>query len=151
MLKTGMKGPFRAQDLAEVWYGSERMDLAKLEAFKAMLDGEQPSFEIEYRRPYLYHAAGDEDAEAASGPMEVNEARARMLSSFRQRRGFSSAAPIRKPGFTNCLSFSGCDCGTLRRSNPRVGDGNKVEDTPSGNAPTRGGSQKQPSTFSPVA
>jgi Cft2 family RNA processing exonuclease len=98
VLKTGMKGPFRAQDLAEVWYGSERMDLAKLEAFKAMLDGEQPSFEIEYRRPYLYHAAGDEDAEAASGPMEVNEARARMLSSFPPEAGLFKCSAYPEAG-----------------------------------------------------
>ena len=57
VLETALKGPFRAQDLAEIWYGTAAVDLKKIEALKVLLDGDQTLFESDFRRPYLYHAS----------------------------------------------------------------------------------------------
>ncbi len=98
VLETGMKGPFRAQVLAEVWYGTGEMDLAKVEAFKRLLDGEQSAFKPDFRRPYLYHASEDGDVEAGVGPMEVNEARARLMGGFPPEAGLFKCSAFTDAG-----------------------------------------------------
>lgn len=87
VLETRLKGPFRVQDLAEIWYGTAGLDLEKIEAFKVLLDRAQSQFENDYRRPYLYHAICRDEVEAATGPMEANEARARILEAFPPEAG----------------------------------------------------------------
>ncbi len=98
VLKTEMKGPFRTQELAEIWYGTEEMDVAKLEALKVLLDGDQPFFENDYRRPFLYHATGDDGVEAKRGPMEANEARARIIAAFPPEAGLFKCSAYPEAG-----------------------------------------------------
>lgn len=99
VLETGLKGPFRVQDLAEIWYGTAGMDLEKMEAFKVLLDSEQRQFENDHRRPYLYHATRCDEVETAPGPMEANEARTRILEAFPPEAGLFKCSVFMQAGY----------------------------------------------------
>lgn len=98
VLETAMKGPFRAQDLAEIWYGTAAVDLKKVEAFKVLLDSDQTLFESDFRRPFLFHAARRDVAETAPRPMEANEARARILEAFPPEAGLFKCSVFMQAG-----------------------------------------------------
>ncbi len=85
LLETGMKGALRAQELAEIWHGTEGVGPAEAEGFKALLDEPQTAFVADHRRPYLYHVAEETTEEA--GLMEMNEARVRIQGAFPPEAG----------------------------------------------------------------
>ncbi len=80
VVETGAQGPFRAQELAEMWFGTEMTTPTEVEAFRLLLSDSRAFFEPDYRRAYLFHLK--ETSQAEAGPMEMNEARARMMSDF---------------------------------------------------------------------
>lgn len=84
-VETGTKGPFRAQDLAEIWFGTEATTLSEVEAFRLLLSSKQTAFEPDRKRPFLFHIK--EGEAAPDGPMEMNEARSRILSAFPPEAG----------------------------------------------------------------
>jgi len=87
-LETGGQGLMRVQDLAEIWCGSETASLADMEKFKAVLDGEQDSYIADKRRPYLFRVAVEDNGPTVgAGPMEMNQARARIQEVFPPQTG----------------------------------------------------------------
>ena len=82
--ETGAKGPFRAQELAEIWFGTEMTTPSEVEAFRLLLSDSRAFFEPDYRRAYLFHP---KEASEAAGPMEMNEARAHIMSAFPPEAG----------------------------------------------------------------
>jgi len=80
VVETDAKGPFRVQELAEMWFGSEMTTLSEVEAFRLLLREGRRYFEPDRRRPFLYHVA--ENTAAHNGPMEMNEARLRIQNAF---------------------------------------------------------------------
>ena len=85
VMETGAKGPFRAQELAEMWFGTEMTTPAEVEAFRLLLSDSRAFFEPDYRRAYLFHPK--EALQADAGPVEMNEARARIMSAFSPEAG----------------------------------------------------------------
>ena len=85
VMETGAKGPFRAQELAEMWFGTEMTTPSEVEAFRLLLSGSLDFFEADYRRAYLFHPK--EALQAEAGPVEMNEARARIMSAFPPEAG----------------------------------------------------------------
>jgi len=85
ILETEIKGPFRVQELAEMWFGSEVTTLSEVEAFRLLLREGRRYFEPDRRRPFLYHVA--EALAADDGLMEMNEARTRIQSTFPTKAG----------------------------------------------------------------
>lgn len=83
VLETGAKGPFRAQELAEIWFGTEMTTPSEVEAFRLLL-GAREFFEPDYRRAFLFHP---QEVSEAAGPMEMNEARAHIMSAFPPEAG----------------------------------------------------------------
>ena len=82
--ETGAKGPFRAQELAEMWFGTEMTTPSEVEAFRLLLSGSREFFEPDYRRAFLFHP---KEVSEAAGPMEMNEARAHIMSVFPPEAG----------------------------------------------------------------
>ncbi len=81
VVETGAKGPFRVQELAEIWFGTEMTTPSESEAFRLLLTAsKQQQFEPDYRRPFLYHVKTD--VPFVDGPMEMNEARVCILAAF---------------------------------------------------------------------
>ena len=85
VMETGAKGPFRAQELAEMWFGTEMTTPAEVEAFRLLLSDSRAFFEPDYRRAYLFHPK--EALPADARPVEMNEARARIMSAFPSEAG----------------------------------------------------------------
>ncbi|MDE2722445.1 MAG: MBL fold metallo-hydrolase [Gemmatimonadota bacterium] len=83
VLETGAQGPFRAQELAEIWFGTEMTTPSEVEAFRLLLSGSREFFEPDYRRAYLFHPKEVSEA----GPMEMNEARTHIMSIFPPEAG----------------------------------------------------------------
>ncbi|MYF73660.1 MAG: MBL fold metallo-hydrolase [Gemmatimonadetes bacterium] len=83
VLETGAQGPFRAQELAEMWFGTEMTTPSEVEAFRLLLSGSRGFFEPDYRRAYLFHPKEVSEA----GPMEMNEARTHIMSIFPPEAG----------------------------------------------------------------
>ena len=83
VVETGAQGPFRAQELAEIWFGTEMTTPSEVEAFRLLLSDSREFFEPNYRRAYLFHPKEVSEA----GPMEMNEARARIMSVFPPEAG----------------------------------------------------------------
>ncbi len=83
VLETGAQGPFRAQELAEMWFGTEMTTPSEVEAFRLLLSGSREFFEPDYRRAYLFHPKEVSEA----GPMEMNEARTHIMSIFPPEAG----------------------------------------------------------------
>lgn len=81
--ETGAKGPFRAQELAEMWFGTEMTTPSEVEAFRLLLTGLQAFFEPDYRRAFLFHLTEVSEV----GPMEMNEARTHIMSVFPPEAG----------------------------------------------------------------
>ncbi len=84
VLETGAKGPFRAQELAEIWFGTEMTTPSEVEAFRLLLADSGEFFEPDYRRAYLFHS---KEVSEAAGPMEMNEARVHIMSAFPPEAG----------------------------------------------------------------
>ena len=84
VLETGAQGPFRAQELAEMWFGTEMTTPSEVEAFRLLLSGSREFFEPDYRRAYLFHP---KEVSEAAGPMEMNEARTHIMSIFPPEAG----------------------------------------------------------------
>ncbi len=104
LLETGLKGPLRVQELAELWYGTAGTAPDEVEAVKALLDGPQTAFVADHRRPYLYHIA--EEATEEAGPMEVNAARARIQAAFPPEAGlFKCSAHVEEGAFELAFHF----------------------------------------------
>ncbi|MCE2432127.1 MAG: MBL fold metallo-hydrolase [Candidatus Latescibacteria bacterium] len=82
--ETGATGPFRAQELAEMWFGTEMTTPSEVEAFRLLLSVSREFFEPDYRRAFLFHV---KEVSEASGPMEMNEARAYIMSVFPPEAG----------------------------------------------------------------
>lgn len=82
--ETGAKGPFRAQELAEIWFGTEMTTPSEVEAFRLLLSGSRAFFEPDYRRAYLFYP---KEVSEAAGPMEMNEARTHIMSVFPPEAG----------------------------------------------------------------
>ncbi|MBT5830651.1 MAG: MBL fold metallo-hydrolase [Candidatus Latescibacteria bacterium] len=80
VIETDTKGPFRVQELAEMWFGSEMTTLSEIEAFRLLLRDGRRYFEPDRKRPFLFHVA--EELVADDGPMEMNEARTRIQNGF---------------------------------------------------------------------
>ena len=93
---SGLKGPLRVQELAEIWHGTEQMGPAQLEAFKALLVGDQTAFVPDHRRPYLYRAS--EESEEAGGPLEMNAARERIQAAFPPEAGLYKCSAFVEEG-----------------------------------------------------
>ena len=87
LLETEAKGPLRVQDLAEIWCGSEGVSLDEIGIFKELLEGDQRLFEADRKRPYLFWIAKEGEAVEPSGPMEMNQARARIQEVFPEEVG----------------------------------------------------------------
>ncbi|MCZ6634212.1 MAG: MBL fold metallo-hydrolase [bacterium] len=85
LIETRAKGVFRVQELAEVWFGTDGLGLEQVESFRGRLT-ESVWFEPDRRRPYLYHIR-EEAAVSVDGPMEMNEARERILATFPPEAG----------------------------------------------------------------
>ncbi|MCY3870766.1 MAG: MBL fold metallo-hydrolase [Gemmatimonadetes bacterium] len=83
VLETGAKGPFRVQELAEIWFGTEMTTPSEVEAFRLLLSGSRTFFEPDYRRAFLFHPKEVSEA----GPMEMNEARTHIMSAFPPEAG----------------------------------------------------------------
>ena len=83
VLETGAQGPFRAQELADIWFGTEMTTPSEVEAFRLLLSGSREFFEPDYRRAYLFHPKEVSEA----GPMEMNEARTHIMSIFPPEAG----------------------------------------------------------------
>jgi uncharacterized protein len=84
---TGIGGPFRVQELAEIWYGTRGLDEEALETVSQALQESAAHFSSDTRRPFLYHfsqAAGESDP---SAPMEVNQARELIQAAFPESAG----------------------------------------------------------------
>jgi len=84
--ETGRRGPYRAQELAEVWHGTDGLELAQVEALKCLLDAPASGFEPDRRRPFLYRASS-EAQEPSGGPMEMNAARERIQAAIPPEAG----------------------------------------------------------------
>lgn len=84
-VETGVKGPFRIQELAEMWFGTEMTTPAEVEAFRLLLAYSREFFDPDRHRPYLFHLKETPGAE--QGPMEMNEARARIMAAFPPEAG----------------------------------------------------------------
>ena len=84
VMETGAKGPFRAQELAEMWFGTEMTTPSEVEAFRLLLSDSRAFFEPDYRRAFLFHV---KEVSEAAGPMEMNEARAHIMSVFPPEAG----------------------------------------------------------------
>ncbi len=84
-VETGAKGPFRIQELTEMWFGTERTTPAEVEAFRLLLAYSREFFDPDRHRPYLFHL--NETPGAEPGPMEMNEARARIMAAFPPEAG----------------------------------------------------------------
>ncbi|MDP6780088.1 MAG: MBL fold metallo-hydrolase [Candidatus Latescibacteria bacterium] len=82
---SGLKGPLRVQELAEIWYGTEATAPERLEDFRDLLQGDQTAFVPDHRRPYLYRVA--EKSEEVGGPLEMNAARERIQAAFPPEAG----------------------------------------------------------------
>ena len=80
VVETGAKGPFRGQELAEMWFGTEMTTLSEVEAFRLLLRDGRRYFEPDRRRPFLYHVT--EELADDGGVMEMNEARVRIQNAF---------------------------------------------------------------------
>lgn len=81
--ETGAQGPFRVQELAEIWFGTEMTTPSEVEAFRLLLSGSRTFFEPDYRRAFLFHPKEVSEA----GPMEMNEARTHIMSAFPPEAG----------------------------------------------------------------
>jgi Cft2 family RNA processing exonuclease len=100
----GMKGTFRVQELAEIWYGTEGMKDCNLEVFRGLVL-EHGVFEADRRRPYLFHPATDEDLDS-SGIMEVNAARTMIQDAFPSEAGlFRVSAHVAEEAFELAFHF----------------------------------------------
>lgn len=82
--ETDAKGPFRVQELTEMWFGTEMTTPSEVEAFRLLLSDSRAFFEPDYRRAYLFHF---KEVLEAAGPMEMNEARAYIMSVFPPEAG----------------------------------------------------------------
>lgn len=82
LTETEGKGPLRVQDLAEIWCGSEGVSLDEIGIFKELLEGDQRLFKADLKRPYLFWIAKEDEVVEPSGPMEMNQARARIQEVF---------------------------------------------------------------------
>lgn len=85
VVETDAKGPFRVQELAEMWFGTEMTTLSEVEAFRLLLREDRRCFEPDRRRPFLYHIR--EDVAEDDGPLEMNEARLRIQNAFPTEAG----------------------------------------------------------------
>ena len=92
--KRARQGPFRAQELAEMWFGTEMTTPSEVEAFRLLLSGSRDFFEADYRRAYLFHPK--EALQAEAGPVEMNEARARIMSAFPPEAGLFKCGRIHR-------------------------------------------------------
>jgi uncharacterized protein len=84
-IETDARGPFRVQELAEMWYGSEETTLSEVEAFRLLLGGGHRYFVPDRRRPFLFHPT--ENPTADVGPMEMNAARNLIQNTFPPEAG----------------------------------------------------------------
>ena len=84
-IETGAKGPFRIQELTEMWFGTELTTPAEVEAFRLLLAYSREFFDPDHHRPYLFRPK--ETPSATHGPMEMNEARAHIMSAFPPEAG----------------------------------------------------------------
>lgn len=80
VIETETKGPFRVQELAEMWFGTEMTTLSEVEAFRLLLRDGRRYFEPDRRRPFLYHVT--EELMDDDGMMEMNEARLRIQNTL---------------------------------------------------------------------
>ena len=104
LLEMGLKGPLRVQELAEIWYGTDRMAACDLEGFLELVK-EHAVFEADRRRPYLYHPAPEQDR-ASSGIMEVNAARSVIQDAFPSEAGlFRVSAHVAEMAFELAFHF----------------------------------------------
>ena len=84
-IETGAKGPFRTQELTEMWFGTEMTTPAEVEVFRLLLSYSKKFFTPDEQRPYLFHL--NETPQDDDGPMEMNEARARVMAAFPPEAG----------------------------------------------------------------
>jgi len=85
VIETEIKGPFRVQELAEMWFGSLATTLSEVEAFRLLLREGRRYFEPDRRRPFLFHVT--ETLSVDDGPIEMNEARTRIQNAFPAEAG----------------------------------------------------------------
>ena len=85
--ETGEKKLLRVQDLTEIWCGTENFSLDEIKAFRELLDEPQALFIADRKRPYLFRIVARDAAVEPSGPMEMNQARARIQAVFPSRTG----------------------------------------------------------------
>ena len=102
LVETGSQGLLRIQELAEIWCGTANTSPAEIEAFRETLGNPQDSFAPDLRRPYLFRIA--EPATAPEGPMEMNQARARIQEVFPPESGLFRCS-IRQEESTYELAF----------------------------------------------
>lgn len=85
--ETGIGGPYRVQELAEIWHGTRGLDSDAVAAVDQVLQDTPGHFSPDVRRPYLYHPAEEAAGADPNAPMEVNQARDRIVSAFPESAG----------------------------------------------------------------
>ncbi len=133
VVETGLKGPFRVQELAEMWFGTELTTPTEVEAFRLLLSGTRGFFEADYRRAYLFHP--QEEVVAADGPMEMNEARARIMAGFPPEAGlFKCSAHVDEGVYELAFHFPDVAreqyCDTIAQLEDETGWALRLRETP---------------------
>ncbi len=96
LIETTARGPFRVQELAEMWFGTAQTTTSEIEACKEVLEAAQTAFVADFRRPYLFHLASEEEAASTTGPLEMNQARARIDQVFPPESGLFRCSTYRE-------------------------------------------------------
>ena len=87
LVETGNRGLLRVQDVAEIWWGTDQISAAEIEACKICLDGDRQCFMADHRRPYLFRIAETDEVEGSAGRMEMNRARQHIQAAFPPESG----------------------------------------------------------------
>jgi len=95
--ETGAKGAYRAQELAEVWYGTGAQPHSAEEVRDLLQAGGGMAFQPDRQRPYLYRPA-EEVRREASGRADMNAARERLRAAFPEEAGLYRCSAYAEEG-----------------------------------------------------